>query len=132
MKIYITASFGRSGREYIETLCSLVKEAGFVDFCFIRDVENYEKVFHDPHELMLRAKEEIGKCDALLMEYDGPGHGRMVELGMAYAMGKRIVLITKKGTSVKETVEGVSHGIVEYEDLADIVEPLSNLLADWE
>jgi hypothetical protein len=31
------------------------------DFCFIRDVENYQKVFDNPKELMKRALEEIIK-----------------------------------------------------------------------
>jgi len=53
MKIFITAPF-RNGenKAEIETLCRLVNEAGFEDFCFIRDVENYKKAFTDPKELM--------------------------------------------------------------------------------
>ncbi len=112
-------------------MCSLVRKSGFEDFCFIRDVENYEKVFDDAHELMERAKEEIAKCDVLLIEYDGPGHGRMVELGMAYAMSKKVVLITKEGTFVKETISGVTDKIIEYKNLEDIATPLSQLFSDW-
>ena len=132
MKIYITASFkGADNRKYIEEICSTVKKSGFEDFCFIRDVENYQKVFHDAYELMQRAREEIGKCDALLIDYNGPGHGRMIELGIAYALNKKIVLITKKGTHVKETMAGVTNGIIEYEKLEDITNPLSELLLEW-
>jgi hypothetical protein len=46
--------------------------------------------------MMRRAKEKIGKCKVLLINYDGPTHGRMIELGMAYAMNKKIILITKR------------------------------------
>lgn len=133
MKVYVTASFrGSDNKEEIERLCALIQQAGFEDFCFIRDIENYQKVFDDAHELMRRAKEEMAKCDVLLMEYDGPGHGRMVELGIAYALGKRIILITKKGTFVKETIFGVTNSLIEYKHLEDIVDPLKQLRSDWE
>lgn len=97
MKIYITAPF-KSGdnRTEIEHMCGIVKQSGFEDFCFIRDIENYQKVFYDAHELMQRAREELIKCDALLIDYDGPASGRMIELGIAYALNKKIVLITKR------------------------------------
>jgi hypothetical protein len=39
-----------------------------------------EKGFDNRHHMMQRAKEEIEKCDALLIDYDGPTHGRMIEL----------------------------------------------------
>lgn len=132
MKIYITAPFkGGDNKQEIEELCALVKRSGFEDFCFIRDVEQYQKMFHDAHELMTRAREEIERCDALLIDFDGPASGRMIELGIAYALRKKVVLITKKGTFVKETVRGVTDWVIEYEELADIVEPMAQLAEAW-
>ncbi len=132
MKIFITAPFkGGDNRNEIDTMCAIIQKSGFKDFCFIRDVENYQKVFHSAHELMQRAKEEIEKCDALLIDFDGPASGRMIELGMAYALNKKVVLITKKGTFVKETVSGVTDGIIEYNTIEDIIEPMSELLSEW-
>jgi nucleoside 2-deoxyribosyltransferase len=132
MKIYITAPFkGSDNKTEIEKMCEIVKESGFKDFCFIRDVENYKKVFHNAYELMQRAKKEIEKCDALLIDFDGPASGRMIELGIAYALNKKVILITKKGTAVKETVSGVTNNIIEYENLKDIIKPMSKLLSDW-
>ena len=132
MKVFITASFkGSENKNEIENICSLVNKSGFEDFCFVRDVEGYQKTFDNAHELMSRAKEEIAKCDVLLIEYDGPGHGRMVELGIAYALNKKIILITEEGVSIKETILGVTDSVIEYKDLADIVDPLSLLLSKW-
>jgi nucleoside 2-deoxyribosyltransferase len=129
MKVYITATFkGSDNKEQIEQMCSLIKESGFEDFCFVKDVK---KVFDDPHELMQMAKQEIADSDVLLIEYDGPGHGRMVELGMAYAMGKKVILITKEGTFLKETILGVTDSVIEYNKLEDIVVPLSKLYSAW-
>lgn len=132
MKVFITATFeGLDTKTEIEYICSLVRTAGFADFCFIRDVENYRKIFNDPHELMQRAKEEISKCDVLLIEYDGPGHGRMVELGIAYALNKKVILITKAGTFIKDSILGVADEIIEYNELNEIVPPLSQIKNKW-
>jgi hypothetical protein len=79
---------------------------------------------------MQRAKEEIEKCDALLIDYDGPTHGRMIELWIAYSMNKKIIVITKQWTDIKDTVKGVSDSIIEYSQLEDIIEPMAKLLSE--
>jgi nucleoside 2-deoxyribosyltransferase len=128
MKVYITAKFGTDNKKEIDTLCTLVQKSGFEDYCFVRDVD--EK-FQDAHELMRRAKEEIVACDVLLIHYDGPGHGRIVELGIAYALDKKIILITKEGMFIKETILGVTDAVIEYNELEDIVTPLAQIYSDW-
>lgn len=127
MKIFITASFKHgANKKEIEHLCSLVRKSGFEDFCFLRDVENYQKVFEDPKELMLRAKKEIRKCDALLIDMTEKPSGRAVEAGMAYAFGKKMIIIMQKGTKIKDTIRGIADLVVEYENLDDIVPKLRN------
>lgn len=129
MKIYITAPFkGDDNKKEIEEMCSIIRKSGFEDYCFVRD----EKAFDNRHHMMQRAKEEIEKCDALLIDYDGPTHGRMIELWVAYAMNKKIIVITKQWTHIKETIKGVTNSIIEYSKLEDIIEPMSKLLSEWE
>lgn len=123
MRVFITASFGDS-KENIGKLCALVEAAGFEDFCFIRDVENYQKVFDDPKELMRRAREEIEKSDALLIDMTDKPTGRAIEAGIAYALGKKIIVIMKKGTQVKDTARGIADVIIEYDDINDVAEGL--------
>lgn len=128
MKIYITAPFREeNNKDEIENMCAIIRKYGFEDYCFVRD----EKAFDDEYEMMKRAKEEVANCEVLLIDYNGPTHGRMIELGMAYAMGKKIIVITKKGTYIKETVKGVSNSIIEYEKLEDIIQPMSKLFTEW-
>jgi len=132
MKVFITASFkGGINKEEIELLCLLAKESGFQDFCFIRDIENYQKVFDDPKKLMNRSKEEIEKCDILLIDMTNKPTGRAIEAGIAFAQNKKIILIMKKGTKIKDTASGISDAIIEYENIRDIVEPLSSLFNEW-
>lgn len=125
MKVFITATFKNGENKVeIERLCSLINSTGFEAFCFIRDVENYSKMFNDPKELMIRAKEEIEKCDLLLIDLTNKPTGRAYEAGMAYAFGKKVITIIKKGTELKDTTRGISDSIIEYDNLEDIVEPL--------
>ena len=119
MKVIITASFGDS-KENIENLCSIVKNSGLEDFSFIRDVENYKKVFSDPKELMSRAKEEIQNSDALLIDMTEKPTGRAIEAGIAYALGKKIIVIMKKGTIIKDTTLGIADVVIEYDTIGDI------------
>lgn len=124
MKIFVTIPFETS-KERIEEICSLVRKAGFEDFCFIRDVEHYQEIFDDSRKLMQRAKEEIEKCDALLVDVSKKsGGGRFIEAGIAYSLNKKIIIIAKKGTKIKETVEGISDVIIEYEKILDILPKL--------
>ena len=128
LKMMVTASFqGTENKKEIDYLCALVKKAGFEDFCFIRDVEHYQKVFNTPEELMIRAKEEIGKSDYLLIDMTDKPTGRAIEAGIAYALGKKVVVIMKKGTQIKDTTRGIATSIIEYSKIEEIVEPLSQL-----
>jgi|TARA_B100002003_G_C14146773_1_gene551434 nucleoside 2-deoxyribosyltransferase len=127
MRIFITATFKEGeNKEEIGYLCSLIRESGFQDFCFIRDVENYKKVFDNPKDLMKRAKEEISKSDVLLIDMSNKPTGRAIEAGIAFDQNKKIISIMKKGTKIKDTTKGISNLIIEYETLSDIVKPLNS------
>lgn len=130
-KIYVTVSFKGSdnnNKKKIVYLCSLVKEAGFEDFCFIRDVEHFKHVFNNPKELMIRAFEEIQKCDFLLIDMSDKPTGRAIEAGIAYTLGKKVVVIMKKGTLIKSTTQGIADIVIDYDLLEDIVPKLKNYL----
>jgi len=129
MKVFITASFRKGkNKEEIEYLCSLVEESGFQDFCFVRDIE---KPFDDPRKLMNKSKEEIEKCDVLLIDMTNKPTSRAIEAGIAFAQNKKIISIMKKGTKIKDTTRGISDAMIEYENIKDIVKPLNSLFNEW-
>ena len=131
MKLFITASFKNGeNKEEIERLCRLVKQAGFSDFCFIRDVEHYQKIFNDPAELMMRAKDEISISDALLIDMTDKPTGRAMEAGIAFALGKKVIVIAKKGIKLKDTARGIANLVLEYDKIDDIVMPLKEWLSN--
>lgn len=124
-KIYITTSFqGVENKEEIYELCNIIKSAGFEDFCFTRDIEHFKHVFDDHGELMARSLKEIEKCDYLFIDMTDKPTGRAYEAGMAYALGKRIIVVMKKGTQIKETTRGIADIVIEYDEIKDIILPL--------
>ena len=127
MKIFITSSFGDS-KEEIEKLCAIVKSAGFEDFSFIRDIENYQKIFEDPKDLMKRSEDEIKNCDTLLIDMTDKPTGRAIEAGMAYSLGKKIIVIMKKGTAIKDTTRGIADAVIEYDVIENILPELKNII----
>lgn len=127
-KIYITTSFQNTeNKDEIEYLCNLIRKSGFEDFCFVKDVEHYQRIFDNPKELMNRAFEEIKQSDYLLIDMTDKPTGRAIEAGMAYALGKKVIVIMKKGTVIKDTTRGIASKIIEYENIEDIVPMLKDL-----
>jgi nucleoside 2-deoxyribosyltransferase len=131
-RIFITMSFqGNKNKQEIEHLCELVNNAGFKDFCFIRDVENYKKIFDSPDELMKRTKEEIEKSEYLLIDMTDKPTGRAFEAGMAYVLNKKIIVILKRGTQIKDTTRGIANIIIEYDKIDEIVNPLMRYIKNY-
>lgn len=50
---------------------------------------------------------------------------------MAYSLGKRIIVIAKKGTQIKDTTMGIADVIIEYDVIEDISEELKEVLRKW-
>lgn len=115
-------------KKEIENLCDFVSKSGFEVFCFVRDIEGFEKFNGTSIELMNRARLEISKSDYFLVDYDGPSTGRFIEMGIAFALGKKIIVIKSKNINLKNTIEGVADFIIEYEKFEEIIPQLTKLL----
>jgi len=128
MKVYIASRFqGADNKQEIEALCKAVRDAGMKDFSFIRDVEHYKKTFDDPKELWARAYDEIGACDALLMDVsDYPTGGRMVEAGIAYALRKTVIIVKRPGVKHKGLFDGIAQTIITYDSDKDLTQQLKH------
>ena len=126
MKIYITARFkGLKNKADIEALCMAVRQAGHQDYCFIRDVEHYQKIFNTPKEVWDRTKLELKTCDALLIDIsDNPSGGRVVEVGMAFARDMPIYVAVRLGIKYKPVYDGTATKVITYSALADITADL--------
>lgn len=132
MKVYIASSHKEAeNRQQIEDLCAAVHEAKLVDFSFIRDVQHYKETIRDPKELWGKVYDEIGACDALLIDVSGhPTSGRLVEVGIAYALRKPVIIVERVGTHHKELFYGVSSAIIKYKDMKDLTRQLKKYATD--
>ncbi len=130
MKIYVTVR-SKSADQQIEKLSGAIKAASMTDFCFGRDVQDYEQIQHDPKQLWQRMYDEIGACDALLIDVsDYPTGGRLIETGIAYALRKPIIVVKKHGIHHKAAFDGVSSVIIEYDDSKDLTAHLKKFEKD--
>lgn len=126
MKVYITGHFdGKAEQPVIEGLSNAVRRANMKDFCFVRDIEQYKPTFDDQKERWERVYDELGACDALLVDVSGlPPGQNVIECGMAFAMRKPVILAVKKGKQYKNLFGGIAATVIEYDHYKDIVQPL--------
>ncbi len=129
MRVYITASNTNDPKEYLESLKRIITNIGHIPFCFVTDYTGDIS----PHTLMQSSQREILKSDAMLFDATTqtirPSTGRMIELGIGYQAGKKIIVIAKEGTKIKDTLEGITNTIIFYNNLEDIQEPLRQALS---
>lgn len=126
--MYVTSRFkgAAESRDQITALCLVVRNAGFEDFSFIRDVEDFDpNHFGTQTEVWEESLKHLRACDALLIDVsDAPSGGRNVEVGMAYALGIPIYVIVRRGVAHKGFYDGVSQAVIVYDDLVDVTEQL--------
>lgn len=128
MKVYIAVRFkgANDNKDHIEQMSTGLNAAGMEAFCFVRDIEHYQHVYDDPKQLWQDALREIKACDAMLIDVsDTPSGGRLVELGIAYALGLPIFVITKPGVPRKGFYDGVAAKVIKYTSYADITKALT-------
>lgn len=130
MKIFITHTFkGTENKTEIEELCQIVHDSGWEDYSFVRDAENYTKKFSTSKEMMLAAKKAISERDVLLFDLTDPSVGKAIEAGIAYALGKKIIVIIQNNAEKRNTVLGIADLVIEYNNIEDIKIPLTNYLS---
>jgi nucleoside 2-deoxyribosyltransferase len=132
MKVYVSTRYkGSESRHEVERLTKAVRGAGLKDFSFVRDVEKYKHVFDDPKKLWARTKDEIGACDALLIDVsDHPSGSRLVEAGMAYALGKTVIVVKHHDATHKAVFDGISSVVITYSDDMDLMKQLKRFDKD--
>lgn len=123
MKIFVTSHFDLNNQSEIDNIYTILKDVGFEPYSFIKA---YPNEFSDEKSMMKLAKEEISKCDALLFDATQKSTGRAIEIGIAYTLDKKIIVIAKNGTEIRNTLAGVADIIISYDSLKDIRQPLIN------
>ena len=126
MKIYIAYKFKdqdlRELRKKLEEIDKILKERGHKTFIFFRDVHRWEnKEGNGPEKVIKKALAELKKCDAILVEATESGIGPAIEAGYAKGLGKKIIVIHKRGSRVS-LLKGLADTVLEYDDLEELGE----------
>ena len=105
-------------RQKLEELSRIIEDAGHKTFIFLRDVEHW-KTGMDIKEIVRRAMKELAKCDVIVAEVSEKARGTYFEIGYAKALGKKVIIIYRKGSEVN-FLKAAADAAVEYENLADL------------
>lgn len=111
----------------LEELSKVIEEStDYKTFIFFRDAQNWGEKKMDIKEVVDKALEYVKQCDAMLVEASEKANGMYFEMGYAKALGKKIILIHKKGTEVN-FLKSASDVCIEYDDFEDLERKLKNL-----
>lgn len=118
MRVYITAKYNPLVLDSdAKIICDIVRNVWFDDFCFVRDID---WPFENDADMMLQALHEIQLSHTLLIDVTEKSTWRTIEAWIAYALWKKIILIAKEWTTIKDTFQWISNLIIYYKELQDI------------
>ena len=128
MKVYVTYKFKEEEpsalRKHLEEFSKLIEDStGWKTFIFFRDVQKWQVGMMTMKEVVTRAMDEIKKCDAILVEASEKARGVYFEAGYAKALGKKVIIIHKKGTE-SNFLEAAADVKITYDSLEDLKEKL--------
>ena len=92
-------------------------------YAFVFDFN--EKV--NDKKLMDRALAKVDESDVVIVELSNRSVGVGIEAGYAKAKGKPVVYLHKKGTEIKQTMNGIADVVITYEDTKNLINQLSDL-----
>lgn len=130
-KIYIAYKFKGTNpaelKEKLEKLSKVIEESTkYKTFIFFRDAQNWGKIKMDIKEVVEKASKAVEECDAILIEASEKANGIYFEAGYAKALGKKIIIIHKKGTEAK-FLGATADVSIEYGDFDDLGEKLKKM-----
>lgn len=128
--IYIAYKFKDSDpkilRGQLEELSRIVEESlKCKTFIFFRDAQKWGEIKMDIKEVVQKAMEFVKKCDMILVEASEKSSGAYFETGYAKALGKKVIIVHRKGTETN-FLNGAADVSIEYEDFEDLRERLKD------
>lgn len=131
MKVYLTYQFKDADPEQvkkkIQEFSKVIEDStGWKTFAFFRDVQKWQKGTMSIQEVVTKAMESIKECDAIIAESSEKSNGVYFEVGYAKALGKKVIVVHKKGTEAN-FLEASADLKIEYEDFKELGERLRDL-----
>lgn len=118
MKIYISHS---SKYDYISKIYNPIKNSNLIK----------SNTFFLPHEdknKIVNTKDIISNYDLVIAEVSLPATGQGIELGWADYAKTPILCIYEKGAKISSSLKFITNHFIEYEDVNDMVNKISNFI----
>jgi len=115
-------------RAIIESICEALSAVGFNTSVVVRDIEDWGEINLSSQELMKRSFNLIDKCQVVFVECSQKGMGVGIEAGYAFARGKPIVVLAKKGTELSNTLSGIANEVFYYSHPSELSVLIESLL----
>lgn len=112
----------------IEALTACLERHGIKLFVFV-DIYKFNP--GQETEMMATTFKEIDHSEFLIVELSRKAIGVGIEVGYAFAKGKPIIYIKRKGSKHSTTVHGCSDHIVEYESVQYLVDEIEKIIKPW-
>ena len=129
-KAYLAISYSKR-RFFDKEVQDLMELCKANDIELLSFVDKYNFKENEEQEMMKTAFLEIDKSDFLIAELSNKSIGVGIEIGYAYAMGKPIVYLHKKGSEYSTTASGSSTYNIEYDNEIDLIELMKIIIKKW-
>jgi len=126
-KIFIAGPWRQKKYQLIlEHIRKILEEIGYKTFVGAKDVDNYGKIRMSRHLFWKRIVNEIKNSDVLIVDMKnvGTGFGRVIEVGIAKAFNKKVILLYPSKFKTDECLEEVADKIISYKNLDDLQKKL--------
>lgn len=122
-----------SFKNFLESIDSIAKESGFSTCLVHRDVHQWGQSYIPP-EITMQKIMEIMKGSDLVIAYPEYSKGPNVEIGMAVALNKKIIILlneSEKLSLVHAGLNGLSPTkIIRFKDITDMKTKLRQTLSE--
>lgn len=116
MKIYISHS---SKYDYTSKIYNPIKNSDLIQ----------SNTFFLPHEdKIVNTKDIISNYDLVIAEVSLPTTGQGIELGWADYAKTPILCIYEKGAPISSSLKFITNDFIEYEDINDMINKISNFI----
>lgn len=119
IRAYITCPVTHSRKRLalLPEIEETAKRAGLETFVF--------RIGGTPKDIFERDYKQLKTCKILIAEVSEASHGVGIEIGMAYCLGLKRILLLEKGKRVTKFAQGMpGTAIIEYESISDLKKKL--------
>jgi len=129
-KVFIAGAFRKKKYQiFLESIEKILKAKGYRTVIGARDIDNYCKIPIERNLFWKKIIKEIKSSDMLLVDMKnvGTGFGRVIEAGIAKALGIKVILLYPARFKTDECLEEIADKIISYKTLKSLENKLREL-----